>query len=71
MTLINPLMKMKNNKTCLLWKNVHSDIVFVDDKIELLSDLFYNELIIMLNEFLNKNHNVSSKLKNLKKLTPS
>lgn len=47
--------------------NFDTDNEYVDDKIKVLFDLSLNELIIMLNEFLNEDHNVSSKLKNLKK----
>lgn len=39
----------------------------VDKEIEVLSSLSYYELLIMLNEFLNNNHNASSKLKPLRK----
>lgn len=37
----------------------------VDEQIEVLYDLSRNDLLNMLNELLNKNHNDSSKLKNL------
>lgn len=47
--------------------NSYSDNECVDEEIEVIFDLSHNQIIIMLNEFIKKNHNVPSKLKSLRK----
>lgn len=62
--------KQDEEKTNMdLMANVFSNFDFdnesLDEKIEVLSYLSHGNILNILNEFLNKNHNLSSKLKNL------
>lgn len=53
------------NMTLMANVQCDSNSESVEEEIEVLFDFSCNKLIIMLNEILNKNHNISAKLKNL------